>query len=94
MVWRRCGIFQRFLFENGFRDLECVGSQFTWSRGGLSQRLDRAICNEGWDLRFSNYRVRNLHRLKSDHRPILVVLDAVQVTSRRALSVFGLLDAP
>ncbi|TYH48911.1 hypothetical protein ES332_D10G100100v1 [Gossypium tomentosum] len=39
---------------------------------GLSQRLDRAICNSEWDSFSPNRSVRNLHRLKSDHRPILI----------------------
>lgn len=63
MVCMGCHLFQRFVFDQGLRDLGCVGSKFTWSRGGLSQRLDRAICNGDWDVRFLNCRVRNLHRL-------------------------------
>lgn len=35
-----CVYFQEFLFNNGLRNLGCSGSQFTWIRGGLSQRLD------------------------------------------------------
>lgn len=40
-----CVYFQKFVFNNDLRDLGCSGSRFTWSRGGLSQRLDRAIAD-------------------------------------------------
>lgn len=71
------------MFDHGLRDLGCIGSRFTWNRGGLSQRLDRAICNEDWELQFANCRVRNLLRLKSDHRPIFVYLDCSKTTASR-----------
>lgn len=45
-VCRGCSLFQSFVFDHGLQDLGCIGSKFTWSKGGLSQRLDRAICNE------------------------------------------------
>lgn len=38
----------------------------------MYQRLDRAICNKEWLACALNSLVRHLHRLKSDHRPILV----------------------
>lgn len=48
------------------------GPQFTWKRGNLLQRLDRALCNSRWEDFAPNYSVQHLYRLKSDHRPILV----------------------
>ncbi|KAA3452515.1 GroES-like zinc-binding alcohol dehydrogenase family protein [Gossypium australe] len=49
----------------GFR-----GPPFTWHRGGLFERLDRALGNEAWVREFSNCLVTHLHKIKSNHRPI------------------------
>lgn len=29
-------------------DLRCKGLKYTWVRGSLMERLDRAICNQSW----------------------------------------------
>ncbi|KAG8478461.1 hypothetical protein CXB51_028358 [Gossypium anomalum] len=47
--------------------------RFTWNKGNLFQRLDRVLCNTRWDDIALNYFVRHLHRLKLDHRLLLVV---------------------
>ncbi|KAH1082125.1 hypothetical protein J1N35_021886 [Gossypium stocksii] len=49
-----------------------LGPRFTWNRGNLFQRVDKALCNSKWKDFASNYSVRHLQRLKSYHRPILV----------------------
>lgn len=77
-VHKGCGLFEHFIFEHGLQDLGCVRSRYTWSREGLSQRLDRALCNTKWDKCFPSYCIRNLHSLKFDHRPILVSLSTVR----------------
>ncbi|KAK5785567.1 hypothetical protein PVK06_040163 [Gossypium arboreum] len=69
-----CKWFQTFLFDYKIRDLGYSCSQFTWSRGNLSQRLDKVISNSEWDFFAPNYAVHNLHRLKLDNHPILVSL--------------------
>ncbi|MBA0580657.1 hypothetical protein Gorai_022866, partial [Gossypium raimondii] len=48
------------------------GSMYTWNRGNLSQRLDRDFCNDHWQNFASNTSVFHLHKLKSDHRLLLV----------------------
>lgn len=42
------------------------------AEGSLHQRLDRALGNDLWQMSTLNTMVHNLHKLKSDHRPILV----------------------
>lgn len=44
-VQKRCILFQNFVFDHCLRDLGCIGSNFTWSHGGISQHLHKAICN-------------------------------------------------
>lgn len=41
----RCKWFWEVIFDNTLRDFSANGARFTWSRGGLSQRLDKALCN-------------------------------------------------
>ncbi|KAH9661422.1 reverse transcriptase domain-containing protein [Citrus sinensis] len=53
-------------------DLNFSGPRFTWSRGNLSKRLDRAVCNDGWLIKHANSSVMHLPKIDSDHRPILV----------------------
>ncbi|XP_052878530.1 uncharacterized protein LOC128285181 [Gossypium arboreum] len=80
----RCAFFsQDFLFNYELRDLGYCGSRFTWSRGGLSQHLDQAIENSSFDIFAPECLVRNLHRLKSNHRPIFVSLKPRQVEGTR-----------
>lgn len=69
-----CKWFQKFFFDNGLRDMEASGARFTWYRGGLAQRLDRAICNTYWDSFAPDCSVHNIYKLKSDHRPVLISL--------------------
>lgn len=49
-----------------------MGPKYTWQRGNLHQCLDRALGNDIWQAAVLHVTVRHLHKLKSDHRPILV----------------------
>lgn len=53
-------------------DLGYVGDKFTWFRGGLKERLDRAVTNADWMAMHSHATLCNLEMGKSDHRPILL----------------------
>ena len=53
-------------------NLKFSGPRFTWSRGNLSKRLDRVICNDEWLIKHANSSVMHLPKINSDHRPILV----------------------
>ena len=53
-------------------DLKFLGSHFTWSRGNLSKRLDRAVYNDGWLIKHVNSSVLHLPKINSDRRLILV----------------------
>ncbi|CAN1151986.1 hypothetical protein LINPERHAP2_LOCUS18457 [Linum perenne] len=56
----------------GFSDLRVQGPRFTWARNGILVRLDRALVNYRWLDLFPDSSTLHLHKLKSDHRPILV----------------------
>lgn len=71
------------------RDLSCIGSKFTWTRGGLSQRLDQALCNEVWDAYFPNHKVRNLLRLKVEHQLVLVDLNSMGFSGSHPFRCLG-----
>ncbi|XP_038985517.1 uncharacterized protein LOC120111723 [Phoenix dactylifera] len=63
-------------------DLGFSGPQFTWCNNQQGQarvweRLDRAFATPGWVQCFSDYQVRHLPRIASDHCPLLVSTDAV-----------------
>ncbi|KAJ8437791.1 hypothetical protein Cgig2_013710 [Carnegiea gigantea] len=76
---RRCTKFDHWIENNGLMDLGYTGPPFTWNRGsnpatGKSARLDRALCNRQWRLRFEEARVRHLLQNNSDHCPLLISL--------------------
>ena len=53
-------------------DIGYVGDNFTWFRGGLKERLDRAVTNADWMAMHSHATLCNLEMGKFDHRPILL----------------------
>lgn len=55
------------LIDAGFR-----GYQFTWRRGQIEVRLDRALINLDWRLRFLEAVVHHLPHFKSDHQPLFI----------------------
>lgn len=63
----------------GLIDVDSVGTKYTW-RGPIFhddnhifKRLDRALCDDLWRLRFPHAQVRVLARvLYSDHHPLLI----------------------
>ncbi|KAF7811130.1 putative ribonuclease H protein At1g65750 family [Senna tora] len=57
---------------NSLVDLGFSGPGFTWERGGVAARLDRALANMGWRNMFPEASVLHLPPLKSDHSPILI----------------------
>lgn len=67
-----CSLFNNWLYSNRLYDLQYKGPHFTWSRGNLSKRLDRAVCNEDWLTKYADSSVLHLSKIGSDHRPILV----------------------
>ncbi|KAF7815394.1 putative ribonuclease H protein At1g65750 family [Senna tora] len=62
---------------NSLVDLGYTGPNFTWQRGSVAVRLDRALANLGWRYMFPEASVMHLPRLKSEHSPILVRLHSV-----------------
>ena len=68
-------LFREVVDECGFIDLGFVGSQFTWQKHftdghSIWERLDRALVNNEWMLRFVDSRVHHLSVISSDHSPL------------------------
>lgn len=69
--------FQEWIFREGLMDLGYTGPRFTWMRGCGSPtfkaaRLDRALCNIDWRIRFLDAEVLHLPIVNSDHALLLV----------------------
>ena len=63
-------------------DLGCNGPRLTWTnnRGGTANtlvRLDRALANEGWRIKYPEASVTNIPRTYSDHCPVIVNTDGM-----------------
>ncbi|XP_021715352.1 uncharacterized protein LOC110683313 [Chenopodium quinoa] len=63
---RRTAEFNEWVEDMDFLEIEFGGPNHTWARGTsletrTSARLDRALCNADWSLRFANAAAKNLH---------------------------------
>ncbi|KAG8479287.1 hypothetical protein CXB51_029072 [Gossypium anomalum] len=74
---RHCPHFGDFVDSAELHDLRFKGPPFTWHRGYLSVRLDRALGNGAWIQNFPNCRITHLLKIKSNHRPLLLVLNPI-----------------
>ena len=88
---RPYGQMQRFreaLDECGLFDLGFVGNKFTWFKthpgGGVTwERLDRAISTTAWYNLFPTTKVKTLVYASSDHSPILILPDGINLKPQR-----------
>lgn len=76
---RKCDAFMRRINDCRLMDLGAVGSRFTWKGplfngwSRIYERLDRAMCNSDWRLRFDEAFVKVLPRVDfSDHHPLAI----------------------
>ncbi|XP_057730222.1 uncharacterized protein LOC130945532 [Arachis stenosperma] len=65
-----CSEFQTCISDCALFDLGYCGWTFTWKRGNLVERLDRALCNLKWHNTFPESKVKQLPSFKSDHSPL------------------------
>ncbi|XP_019186593.1 PREDICTED: uncharacterized protein LOC109181296 [Ipomoea nil] len=73
----RSSDFISWIQEEGLIDLGFSGPHLTWMKNGgdcapKGARLDRALCNTDWRLRFPGACVTHLARFASDHAPLLL----------------------
>ena len=74
---RRAMKFNEWIDDLDLMEVEFSGAAHTWSRGTSestykSARLDRALCNSEWGLRFEKAQVKHLPAVQSDHCPIVI----------------------
>lgn len=77
---RECALFADRIDRCRLLDAGATGSKYTW-RGRIFngcrtfQRLDRALCNDYWQVSYLEAIVKVLPRVEfSDHHPLLVCL--------------------
>jgi hypothetical protein len=49
-----------------------IGDMYTWKRGPIIERLDRAVANLQWSDMFHQSTLINSESTRSDHRPIIM----------------------
>jgi hypothetical protein len=67
--------FRDVLSECALEDLGFSGNPFTWKRGMIRERLDRAVANGNWMIMHPGATLQHLEFTRSDHRPILLDTD-------------------
>lgn len=58
--------------DSGLQEVYVTGNPFTWTRGVIRERLDRALCNETWAEKFPSAALLHEHHVHSNHMPILL----------------------
>ena len=79
-------LFRDVIDECGFIDLGFVGSQFTWRKHfvdghSIWERLDRGLANHEWFLKFSGTKIHHLHSNSSDHSPLWITPEGLELPS-------------
>ncbi|XP_021766594.1 uncharacterized protein LOC110731050 [Chenopodium quinoa] len=74
---RRMALFNEWVQDMELLEVEFNDPSHTWARGNsistrTSARLDRALCNGEWSLKFANAASKNLPAVRSDHCPVLI----------------------
>ena len=64
--------FRDALTDCELEDLGFTGEIFTWKRGRIRERLDRAVANGAWASMHPGAVLQHLEYMKADHRPILL----------------------
>ncbi|KAL0316455.1 UNVERIFIED_CONTAM: hypothetical protein Sradi_5523700 [Sesamum radiatum] len=88
--------FGDMMLDCGLQDAGFEGTQFTWSRNRLWQRLDRFIYSHIWNQEFPFTRIQHLTRNVSDHCPFSsqCIKMAEQALLRFAFRICGLNITP
>jgi endonuclease/exonuclease/phosphatase family metal-dependent hydrolase len=79
--------FQSALVDCNLFDLGHRGDKFTWHRGLIRERLDRALVNEAWKTKFEGAFLENLPYNRSDHRPLLLCFEEMPMYEANGPSV-------
>lgn len=66
--------FKEFVENGQLHDVKLQGRKFTWYKpnGTCKSRIDRALINDSWNLRWQGTSLRGMKRSISDHCPILL----------------------
>lgn len=64
--------FRNCLTECDLDDMGFIGDPFTWRRGDIRERFDRAACNVEWAHKFPRAAVINEEHVHSDYRPLVL----------------------
>jgi hypothetical protein len=67
--------FNEALDDCNLSDFGYLGHKFTWHHGRIREKLDQALTNDAWNLKFPNATLQNMEYCRSDHQPILMELD-------------------
>ncbi|GLT85698.1 hypothetical protein SLE2022_038790 [Rubroshorea leprosula] len=70
-------IYEELICVGSLREIAFRGSKYTWVRGNIRERLDRALINDGWGQLFPNAQLFHCARIGSDHCPLVLCLKAI-----------------
>jgi hypothetical protein len=85
---RRINNFCAHVKQRGFIDLGYSGSAYTWTNKRFStnptyERTDRCLGNAEWCVAFSSTTIYHLPMMRTDHAPILAVLNSTRHKTNR-----------
>ncbi|GLT58542.1 hypothetical protein SLA2020_314270 [Shorea laevis] len=76
-------ILEKLISSCSLWELSYRRSLYTWARGNIRERLDRALINDAWSQLFPNAELFHCTRIGSDHCPLLLSLKAIPTFPKR-----------
>ena len=76
--------FNHCLLDIGLVDLSFCGQAYTWKRRNLRSRLDKVVGNGAWSSKYREAVIRHLPKLKSDHIPLLLDFNVINLVESNA----------
>ena len=76
--------FRDALNDCNLEDIGFTGDMFTWRRGRIRERLDRAVANNSWSVMHPGAIVQHLDFIRSDHRPIMIDTEYQMLSAGRS----------
>ncbi|XP_065633926.1 uncharacterized protein LOC136069391 [Quercus suber] len=79
-------LFQDVIDKCGFIDLGFVGTPYTWQKHfvdghSIWEKLDRGLATNDWLMKFLGVRIQHLSSNSSNHSPLWIIPDGLEVAS-------------
>ncbi|CAN1168292.1 hypothetical protein LINPERHAP2_LOCUS27744 [Linum perenne] len=79
----RAASFRQCVDNCSLLELDYVGPCYTWFHGSLGEHIDWGLASTDWKCKFLDSVIRHLPRLRSDHKPIMICFQGLEIPNRK-----------